>query len=240
MKVSGKDIMLPDKLILLFARSPEKGRIKTRLAAGIGEETALALYKLFVADILKTLQRAEIPFRIFFSPPDSAAVMENWLGKNLQYRAQAGEDLGEKMENAFLQSFKENIEKVLIIGSDMPDLTNALICEAFSSLECNDAVVGPALDGGYYLIGFRKDGFLPLIFRDIPWGTGHVFRETMKVLHTVGRRVHLLPERRDIDTILDLESLYRRSEFSHFRDSQTMSYMVDNRDRLFHLQGNGG
>lgn len=225
--------MSVNSLILLFVKLPERGRIKTRLAADIGNETTLAIYKLFVADILGTFERGDIPFRICFSPPNAAAAMEDWLGKSLEYRAQTGEDLGERMENAFVQSFKEKFEKVLIIGSDIPDLTNEVIDEAFTSLEVNDVVIGPAYDGGYYLIGFRKDRFLPRVFYGISWSTGFVFRETMEALSKSGRSVHILPERRDIDTIADLESLYKRSVHNYFRESQTMSFIAENKERLF-------
>jgi rSAM/selenodomain-associated transferase 1 len=227
-------------MILLFVKAPERGRIKTRLARNIGEDAALTIYKLFVVDVVGTLKKGDMPFRIWFSPANAGAAMKGWLGGNLEYRAQSGKDLGERMENAFVESFREKFEKVVIIGGDIPDLTNTVIDEAFSSLEVSDAVIGPAHDGGYYLIGFRKSGFLRQAFHDIPWGSTQVFCETIKILDRWGCRVHLLPEWRDIDTIGDLESLYRNNVHTGFRESQTMSFIEENKERLFRFPCDGG
>lgn len=196
---------MPDlSLVLLFMKSPEKGLVKSRLSKTIGEETALDIYKCFVRDTLKTLESCKYPFRVFFWPPHSGVIVRDWLGDSYSYSPQHGEDLGEKMENAVAQAFSGNIEKVLVIGSDIPDLTASLIAGAFDALDTNDAVIGPSVDGGYYLIGFNKDSFSATAFHGIEWSTDAVFHQTMDILKGSGLRVHTLERLMDIDTFDDL------------------------------------
>ena len=123
---------------------------------------------------------------------------------------------------------------VLIIGSYIPDLGNNIIEDAFSSLDTNDAVIGPAADGGYYLLGLKDTTGLPNIFLGIAWGTDSVFRETTAVLKETGLSVHVLPEWRDTDTLEDLRSLVVRNRETEFRYSQTMSYIMNN-NQLYSL-----
>jgi rSAM/selenodomain-associated transferase 1 len=111
------------------------------------------------------------------------------------------------MRNAFIEAFEMGFRRVVLIGSDIPDLPLDFIEEAFTSLKKKDAVIGPAFDGGYYLIGFRGRTFSPMVFDGMAWGTKTVFEKTMTVLRKLNRRVHTLAERRDIDTIEDLTHL---------------------------------
>lgn len=217
----------------MFLKTPEKGKVKSRLADAIGEELTLDIYKTFVIDIIGTLKIRMYPLRIYFYPPDSGEGIENWLGNGFVFMPQNGRDLGERMKNAFAQSFSEGFEKVLITGSDIPDLTNVVIDEAFASLENNDAVIGPSADGGYYLIGSKKGTFLPEIFHGISWGTDSVFHETMKIFQKTVSRVHILPEWRDVDTIDDLRSLFVRNVDTDFRNSGTMSWIIRNKHKIF-------
>jgi rSAM/selenodomain-associated transferase 1 len=117
---------------------------------------------------------------------------------------QAGEDLGERMKNGFVEALSMNFKRVVLIGSDIPDLPLEFIEEAFTSLQEKDAVIGPALDGGYYLIGFKKETFSPRVFEGIHWSTESVFEKTLKVLQQEGLTVHTLQPLRDIDTVEDL------------------------------------
>jgi rSAM/selenodomain-associated transferase 1 len=209
--------------VILFVRSPERGRVKSRLAAAIGDKMALETYKRFVLDILDTLREGSYPFRIFFYPGGSREEMANWLGKDFVYVPQQGSDIGEKMENAFVQSFSMGAEKVVLIGSDIPDLPGSLIDRAFSSLDEGDAVLGPASDGGYYLIGFKAFSFLPAVFHGIPWSTPFVYRGTIEVFHRSRSRVRTLPQWNDVDTLDDLRALFRRNQDTAFRASRSMS-----------------
>jgi len=111
------------------------------------------------------------------------------------------------MKNGFMGALAVNFKRVVLIGSDIPDLPLEFIEEAFRSLNENDTVIGPSFDGGYYLIGFKDKKFSPRAFKGIPWGTNRVFEDTMKILKREGLTVHTLQPRRDIDTIEDLKSL---------------------------------
>jgi len=190
--------------LLFFIKNPEKGRVKTRLASAIGDEMALKLYRRFLLEMLSTLNRGTFLFYLWFYPGDSLNDLKNWLGDHYLYAPQMGENLGERMKNGFMEAFSMNFKRVVLIGSDIPDLPLEFIEEAFTALRNHDVVIGPALDGGYYLIGFRDETFSPKVFGGIPLSTEHVFEDTMKVLDREELTVHLLKPLRDIDTIEDL------------------------------------
>jgi rSAM/selenodomain-associated transferase 1 len=209
--------------MLLFLKAPVSGRVKTRLAAALGDDAALDLYRNFVLDILDTFENEGSPYSIFFYPPDAKALIFGWLGQHRQYLPQEGTDLGERMKNAFTRVFQEGQDRAIIIGSDMPDLPARLLNEALESLVTHDCVIGPAADGGYYLIGFAKAGFRPTVFDNIAWSTERVFAETMLRLEHDGARVHVLPLRRDVDTIDDLRDFFERNRDHPDRAPRTMA-----------------
>jgi rSAM/selenodomain-associated transferase 1 len=219
--------------MLLFVKSPEKGKVKSRLSEAIGEEMALALYKHFVLDTVATLKKERRPFKVCFYPADSREMVVGWLGNGLAYMPQLGEDLGKRMENAFHQIFSEGFSRAIIIGSDIPDLPVTVLHEALESLKTSDAVIGPAVDGGYYLIGFRADTFLPDVFDGQAWSTDSVFGDTMALFERSAYRVHRLPEWRDVDTFEDLKALLVRTETGEFGTSGTMKYLIHNRREIF-------
>jgi rSAM/selenodomain-associated transferase 1 len=136
--------------------------------------------------------------------------LKDWLGDHYLFRPQNGENLGERMKTCFMEVLAMGFKRVILIGSDLPDLPLEFIEEAFNALQNNDAVIGPALDGGYYLIGFKDKAFSPLVFDGIPWSTERVFDETMKVLKQERLKVYTLQALRDIDTIEDLKYLLGR------------------------------
>ncbi len=200
----GRSIDLEDRCVLFFVKNPEKAKVKTRLASAIGDKMAVKFYKRFLLEMLSTLNSGTFLFYVCFHPEDSLKDLKNWLGEDYLYIPQVGENLGEKMKNAFIEAFSMNFRKVLLIGSDIPDLPLEFIEDAFKSLNEKDAVIGPSVDGGYYLIGFKNKTFLPRVFDKIPWSTGRVFDETMKVFENEGLTVHTLLPIRDIDTVEDL------------------------------------
>jgi rSAM/selenodomain-associated transferase 1 len=198
---------LDDRCLFFFIKNPEKGKVKSRLAAEIGEEQTLILYRGFVMQMLSTIKGGDFPFYIYFYPENALKGLREWLGPDYQYLPQKGEDLGQRMKHGFLQAFEMGFKEVLLIGSDIPDLPLEFIEEAFSSLEDKDVVIGPAYDGGYYLIGFKDKTFSPQVLEGMSWGSEAVFDETMRVLKQLRQRVHILPYRKDIDTIEDLKHL---------------------------------
>ena len=218
---------LPDRSrILLFIKAPEAGQVKSRLAARIGDHAALGLYQCFVLDVLDTITTVGSPLTIFFTPVDTHNLITAWLGQERSYAAQTGSDVGERMKNAFSVTFADGILRAVLIGSDLPDLPAALIRQAFDALDDCGAVIGPAYDGGYYLIGFRIDSFTPEIFSNISWGTNKVFAETLQVFERSWTRVHILPVWRDMDTIDDLRDFTARNRKTGLKSSRTLSLLI--------------
>jgi len=198
---------LDDRCLLFFMKSPEAGEVKSRLACVIGDEPAANLYRDFITQMLSTLRRGDFPFYICFYPNNALKGLKEWLGDQHHYIPQKGKDLGERMSNAFRKAFDTGFKRVVLVGSDIPDLPLEVIEEAFISLKEGDATIGPAYDGGYYLIGFKEKTFSPQVFEGLAWSTATVFAETMKVLKQFDQRVHTLKLLRDIDTIEDLRHL---------------------------------
>ncbi|CAA0174040.1 TIGR04282 family arsenosugar biosynthesis glycosyltransferase [Tenacibaculum maritimum] len=186
-------------LLLIFTRNPELGKVKTRLAKAVGNETALTIYKFLLDKTKKVTQNLNCDKAVYYSV--QIRNHDIWEEKNYQKKLQKGEDLGIRMHNAFQEAFENNYEKVLIIGSDLYDLTPNHIHEAFDKLNSNEVVIGPAKDGGYYLLGMKK--LIPSIFKNKNWGTSSVRKDTLKDLEKVN--VHLLEPLNDVDLIEDIE-----------------------------------
>jgi len=213
--------------ILFFVKYPLAGRVKTRLAEQLGQTLAARLYESFVADILISLEKLDVNFRILFDPPHDQTQFVRWLGDKYTYLPQTGNDLGGKMKNAFEQAFNQGCKKVVIIGSDSPDMPTGFIENAFKGLCENDVVIGPSTDGGYYLIAFSKDRFVPQVFEGIEWSTSSVFDETVKILENCGKTTYILPKWYDVDTKKDLDELIDRNRHSEFRNSKTFTFAED-------------
>jgi len=219
----------PDKsCIIFFVKYPERGQVKTRLSAELGASVTVELYRSFVLDVLSMLERSGIQFYICFSPESSQEKFMKWLGNEHFYIPQQGDDLGQRMKNAILRAFAQGFSRAVLIGSDIPDLSAGLMEEACLSLKAHDAVIGPSLDGGYYLIGFNSETLLPRIFEEMEWSTDTVFTKTLTRLKDAKLKVHQLPERRDIDILTDLRSLYLASRNNAFSRSRTMSCILKN------------
>ncbi|HEU0078310.1 MAG TPA: TIGR04282 family arsenosugar biosynthesis glycosyltransferase, partial [Longimicrobiaceae bacterium] len=146
--------------MLVFVRAPEPGRVKTRLAAAIGAEGALRVYRRLAEHTLaevRTLADDGVEVRVHYTPADAGAAVREWLDDGPVYLPQAeGGDLGMRMRDAFARAFADGAECVVIVGSDLPELTAALLRRAFDALDAHPAVLGPARDGGYYLLGLRR------------------------------------------------------------------------------------
>lgn len=215
--------------VIMFVKSAERGMVKSRLAASVGEDVALDLYKCFVRDLMEMLVQGRYPLKVFFYPPDSRRKIRQWLGDEQTLIPQKGSDLGERMKNALELVFSQGFHHALLIGSDAPDLSDLLIEEALGALEDYDAVVGPSIDGGYYLIGFTREAFIEEVFRGIAWSTSEVFEETVKILMRANLMVHILPPWRDIDTVDDLKAIFRDRRNTPFVESATIKYIENNR-----------
>ncbi len=211
--------------ILLFVKYPEKGKVKLRLSVDINEDIVQELYRRFVQDTLVTTKKIDSQLFICFSPVETQKKFQKWLGSTLLFLPQNGADLGERMKNSFTDVFTKGFQRAVLIGSDSPDLPEKYIEQAFSILQTQDIVLGPTIDGGYYLIGFNKNTFTPGVFEDIPWGKQMVFQKTSMKIKQAHRSLGLLPIWSDVDTIADLKHLIQRAENTLFKSSQTMTYL---------------
>ena len=184
-------------IILIFTRNPELGKCKTRLAKTIGDENALSIYKLLLNKTILATSNLDCDKVVYYS--EKISENDNWDPNIYQKEQQEGYDLGERMLKAFEQNFNKGYEKVIIIGSDLFELTQKHIEEAFLSLNSNDAVIGPAEDGGYYLLGLKDKK--EMIFKNKKWGTSTVRKDTLDDLSN--EHVHLLEVLNDIDIYED-------------------------------------
>jgi rSAM/selenodomain-associated transferase 1 len=226
MRLYRGDGQVDDRCLLFFVRNPQRGAVKSRLARAMGEEAAGDLYKNFILDMLSTLEKGGFPFYVCFYPVDTPADIKKAFGDLYQYLPQLGADLGERMEHCFYRAFSAGFCRAVLIGSDLPDLPLDIINDAFASLQRIDAVIGPAVDGGYYLIGFTRDSFTPEIFRDMPWGVATVLQQTIDILKNHRRTIHLLPSWGDIDNLEDLKKFFERNRETP-RCPMTMAYLKD-------------
>jgi uncharacterized protein len=225
--------MLDKPITLLFIKAPIAGQVKSRLAAEIGNGVALELHQRMALDTIDTVRVLAIPFRVYFYPPDAGSLVRTWLGNEQDCLPQEGNDLGQRMEQAFAQVFREGYERAVLVGSDIAELSTPIIDEAFRSLNTHGAVLGPAADGGYYLIGFTAKTFLPDLFRDITWSTSTVCEETLGKFKRSGQRVHLLPELHDIDRKNDLRIFLNSHRNTPVSPSRTLRYITEQEGTLF-------
>jgi len=215
----------PKNCILFFVKDPIKGGVKSRLAAELDDTIAVELYKNFILDMLATLTACAAQCLICVYPEGALEKVKKWLGPKYHYLPQEGKDLGERMKNGFIEAFSMKFEHAILIGSDIPDLPLSIVKEAFRMFETHDAVVGPAHDGGYYLIGFRNDTFLPEVFDKMKWGGETVLRSTLNRIKKRGCRVHLLPAWNDVDTLADVMALLQRNTAAVGACPKTISYI---------------
>ncbi|NQY06003.1 MAG: glycosyltransferase [Flavobacteriaceae bacterium] len=186
-------------LILIFTRNPELGKCKTRLAKTIGNENALTVYKILLEHTRQIVTDLDCDKAVYYSV--KVREQDDWSNLVFSKHQQIGNDLGIRMKNAFQNSFDSGYSKVLIIGSDLYDLNPAHIIKAFEQLNSHDLVIGPAEDGGYYLLGMKE--VHATIFHNKEWGTETVCQQTLEDLKN--KSVYLLEELNDIDVFEDIK-----------------------------------
>lgn len=198
---------MKEKLIV-FTRYPEAGKTKTRLIPVLGKEGAAKLHRQLTEGTISQAKQLKNTRQLFvevYFTGGSQELMEAWLGNDIFYQNQVTGNLGLKMAAAFEMSFNAGIEKVVLIGTDCPGLNADLIAKAFNELDGQDLVLGPALDGGYYLIGLRR--FVPEIFMGINWGTAEVLAQSVAIAQNLNLAIAYLPPLADIDRPEDLAIL---------------------------------
>ena len=186
------------KLLIIFVKNINLGKVKTRLAKTVGNKNAFTIYKALVEITEKATSNIDIDKRIYFS---DAIIDEKW--PNDYKEVQKGADLGERMCNAFQDGFDDGYAEIVLIGSDLPNITENVINDAFYQLRTNEVVFGPAEDGGYYLVGLSK--FYSCIFQNKAWSTSTLLNETLAELKQKKNEVSLIETLNDIDTFEDLQ-----------------------------------
>jgi uncharacterized protein len=183
-------------VLLIFIRNPELGKVKTRLARTVGDVEALRIYHILLEKTRHAASGCAAERWLMYS--DRADMADDWPNIDFDKKAQSSGDLGQRMEAAFQTAFDSGAERVIIIGSDCPQLDAPYLDLAFATLETNDFVIGPVPDGGYCLLGMRS--FQPTVFHHIAWSTDTVFAETKEKIQALGGTLSILPMLMDVDT----------------------------------------
>ncbi|MTJ47195.1 TIGR04282 family arsenosugar biosynthesis glycosyltransferase [Dolichospermum sp. UHCC 0259] len=201
--------------LIIFTRYPEPGKTKTRLIPALGEVGAANLHKqmteqtIFQVKELQKIIRVSVEVRF---TGGNLEKMQNWLGNDLRYESQGEGDLGARMERSLINAFNQKAKQVIIIGTDCPDLNSKTLTTAFEQLEIFNLVLGPALDGGYYLIGLKQP--IPELFTNISWGTAQVFAKTVETAQKLNLSMGHLPTLADIDRPEDLTPISDLMKYS--------------------------
>lgn len=198
--------------IIYFVKSPELGRVKTRLAASVGNHKAFAIYNLLLKKNWQILKKTEAHLTVEFTPSHKRDQIMEFFPEAAEYSEQSGKTKGDRMAFAFLKAINPEIEKVLLIRSDLADLQEQDIATAFLQLDENDIAMGPALNGGYYLIGFNRKTFETAYFQKIDWEKDDIFTATADLIRDSGNSIYTLPQRIDIDTIDDIDMFLKENK----------------------------
>jgi len=199
--------MIGNRLIL-FIKYPVLGQVKTRIAEILGDYFAFGLYKALLADVSDLTRQINAETIIVYSGPERVTFNEF---PGMTCIPQSGNDIGERMYNAFMDVFSTGAGKCLLIGGDVPDITLEILHEGYDMLERADIVLGPTTDGGYYCIGLKQGSLKSAFFQDMPWSTSLVFSETIIRIKEEGLSWAPLPVLSDLDKIDDLKRFYNNS-----------------------------
>lgn len=195
------------ELLIIFYRNPKLGKVKTRLAVALGEEKALAVYLTLVAHTRKITLPLTMDKVVYYS--EFIDREDNWDNQLYIKKRQEGATLGDRMYHAFEEAFRNGFTSVCIIGTDCFELTPGIINEGFLKLKSTDAVIGPAKDGGYYLLGMNK--LYREVFRNKAWGTNTVLHNTINDFNKIKVNYTTLPTLRDVDEAGDLPNEFKFS-----------------------------
>lgn len=192
--------------IVIIAKEPKPGNVKTRLTPPLDPQTASKIYHGLLLDRIEQVESLRGADHILaYFPKSSQHFFENIILSSFTLLSQKGKDLGERLANIFSDLFKDGYERIVIMDSDSPNLPSRHISEGLEILDKADLVLGPCEDGGYYLVGLSSN--MPQIFQGIPWSTSRVTELTIKKAKELNKRISLLKEWYDVDTIEDLERL---------------------------------
>lgn len=220
-----------ESALVIFAKAPIPGEVKTRLCPPLTPDEAATLHGSFVLDMLERSKLAgaklQLPFHRYLAcAPSSELVFFKIMEERQDVRLldQVGEDLGQRMHHTFVELFAKGYKQVIIVGTDVPTLPLSVYQEALTLLGRSDVVLGPALDGGYYLIGLKQPA--EKLFTGVPWSTGQVLAVTQQKAKTLGLSVGLTTAWRDVDTIADLQSLTTECQEDNKKPKQNRTFSM--------------
>lgn len=191
--------MKSENLLLIFTRNPELGKVKSRLAKDVGEKSALRIYEFLLEHTASVTKNLAVHKEVYYS--EAIWEQDVWDNELYSKKLQKGEDLGERMLQAFKDGFKNGYKNIIIIGSDLYELETKDLETAFLLLQQKETVIGPATDGGYYLLGMNK--LYPQVFKQKAWGTSSVLEATLEDLK--GTELGILEARNDVDHFSDIK-----------------------------------
>ena len=197
--------------LIIFTRYPEPGKTKTRLIPALGEVGAAKLQRQMTEYTLSLVTISHLSTEVRFAG-GNVQLMRDWLGSELIYQEQGEGELGVRMARSLSSAFQSGATQIVIIGTDCPSLNAEILTTAFHQLQQHDLVLGPAIDGGYYLIGLQR--FIPELFVNIDWGTAQVLAQTVKIAQELNLSIFYLPELADIDRPEDLAILDSRFDIA--------------------------
>jgi len=218
--------------LLIFARYPALGKAKTRLIPALGPEGAARLHRRmteYAVGVTRDLKKTSaLKARLEITVCCTGASLknfQNWLGRDIHYLPQGTGDLGARMERAFDTAFRKGARSAVLIGTDVPGITSGILQHSLRALRASDIVLGPAIDGGYYLIGMRAP--FPGIFESVDWGTGSVYKQTRDHIRRLGLTCADLPPLPDVDRPEDLAGVYNDPRFSDlFSEKPLVSVII--------------
>jgi hypothetical protein len=204
---------MSNQSLIIFAKLPRPGEVKTRLGSTLGMERAVGIYREFAEHaftLADDLGRRGVSTYLFYAPGASKTEVKGWVCRDFVFHEQQGDSLGERMHQAFAKTFQDGADASVIIGTDVPELRVERIRSAYDALVSHDLVIGPSTDGGYYLLGMN--GPLKKVFENVEWSTDSVFRATMNTVRAHGYSCHVLPDEKDIDTEEDYKAFLQRTQ----------------------------
>lgn len=210
------------RALIVFAKDPVQGKVKTRLARSLGDDFAIRFYKKCIRNVLSELQKLDSGINVYLFSDKRGLQINKQERMDIIFHKQSGNDLGERMKNSFTEVLNGSSSKAILIGTDVPDISCKIIEDAFNSLDESDVVLGPAKDGGYYLIGMKEQS--DFLFKGIDWGSEKVLNQTILKLNEAEKRVKILEKLHDIDTEADLEAWLENDIDSDFKHLIKLEY----------------
>jgi len=220
-----------ENAVILFLKLPSKGKVKTRLEKDLGAELVFKLYDAFIADILSACNGVNGDTIIAYAPDSEAEGKYKTLTKKYRSFKQRGDDLGERMFNAFNDAYRIGYKRSVLIGSDIPDISSNIINNAFNELKKYDAAIGPSADGGYYLIGNNVKSNDKIYFKDIEWSKPDVYKKTEDIIKSAGYTLTNLEIINDIDDLNDLVKFYEKNKNNSVFES--IRVILNNMESIF-------